>query len=132
MAVGSLGDIVFEVSDDRKLTFSEMSYSVGARTSVHNRINGRPLIEFQGSKNEEVSFVIALSAFLGINPRKSMYKLNDMSRNGVPVRLIIGKTHFGKYKWLITDISNVIKHVSNRGQLLSISAKITLKEYAKR
>lgn len=80
MAVGSLGDVVFEVSDDRKLTFSGMSYSVGARTSVHNRINGRPLIEFQGPENEEISLTIKLSAFLGINPRKSMYKLDDMCR----------------------------------------------------
>lgn len=132
MAVGSLGDIVFEVADDKKLTFSGMSYSVGARTSVHNRINGRPLIEFQGAENEEISFSIVLSAFLGINPRKSMYKLNDMCREGVPVRLVIGKTHFGKYKWLITNISNSVEHISSRGQLLSIKAKITLKEYAKR
>lgn len=132
MAVGSLGDVVFEVSDDRKLTFSGMSYSVGARTSVHNRINGRPLIEFQGPENEEISLTIKLSAFLGINPRKSMYKLDDMCREGVPVRWVIGKMHFGKYKWLITRVSNSIEHVSNRGQLLSITTKLTLKEYAKR
>ena len=132
MAIGSLGDVVFEVNDDRKLTFDDMTYKVGARTSVHNRINGRPIIEFQGPQNEEISLTIKLSAFLGINPRKSMYKLNDMSRKGVPARLVIGKTHFGKNKWLITGISNSIKHVSNRGQLLSITTKITLKEYAKR
>lgn len=132
MAVGSLGDIVFEVNDDRKLTFSGMSYNVGARTSVHNRVNGRPIIEYLGSENEEISLTIKLSAFLGINPRKSMYKINDMCRNGVPLRLVLGKTHFGKYKWLITKVSNTVEHVSNRGQLLSITAKITLKEYAKR
>lgn len=132
MAIGSLGDIVFEVNDDRKLTFSGMSYNVGARTSVHNRINGRPLIEFLGPENEQISLTIKLSAFLGINPRKSMYKLDDMSRNGVPLRLVIGKTHFGKYKWLITNVSNTMEHISNRGQLLSITTKITLKEYPKR
>lgn len=132
MAVGSLGDIVFEVSDDRKVTFSGMSYNVGARTTVHNRINGRPLLEFQGPENEEISLSIKLSVYLGINPRKSMYKLNDMCREGVPVRLVLGKTHFGKYKWLITKVSNTIEHVSNRGQLLSITAKLTLKEYAER
>lgn len=132
MAIGSLGDIVFEVNDDRKLTFSGMSYNVGARTSVHNRINGRPLIEYQGAENEEISLTIKLSAFLGINPRKSMYKLNDMCREGVPLRLVIGKTHFGKYKWLITKVSSTMEHISNRGQLLSITTKITLKEYPKR
>lgn len=132
MAVGSLGDIIFEVNDDRKLTFSGMSYNVGARTSMHNRINGRPLIEYQGAENEEISLTIKLSAFLGINPRKSMYKLNDMCREGVPLRLVIGKTHFGKYKWLITKVSSTMEHISNRGQLLSITAKITLREYARR
>lgn len=132
MAIGSLGDIVFEVNDDRKLTFSGMSYNVGARTSVHNRINGRPLIEFLGAENEEISLTIKLSAFLGINPRKSMYKLNDMCREGVPLRLVIGKTHFGKYKWLITKVSSTMEHISNRGQILSITTKITLKEYPKR
>lgn len=132
MAIGSLGDIVFEVNDDRKLTFSGMSYNVGARTSVHNRINGRPLIEFLGPENEQISLTIKLSAFVGINPRKSMYKLNDMCREGVPLRLVIGKTHFGKYKWLITNVSNTMEHISNRGQLLSITTKITLKEYPKR
>lgn len=132
MAIGSLGDVVFEVGDDKILTFSGMTYSVGARTTVHNRINGRPLVEYQGPENEEVSFTIKLSAFLGINPRKSMYKLNNMCRNGVPVRLVIGKTHFGKNKWLITKVSNTIEHISNRGQMLSITSKITLKEYAKR
>ena len=102
MAIGSLGDIVFEVSDDHVLTPKDMNYQVGARYSTHNRLQKRPL-EYEGPDLDTYSLTITLSTFFGIYPRKNMYKLNEACRKGTPLRLVIGKTHFGKYKWVITN-----------------------------
>ena len=132
MAIGSLGDIVFEVADDHALTFQNMNYSVGARFSTHNRMNKRPLIEYSGPDAETLSLTITLSTFLGIYPRKNMYKINKACRVGTPLWLVIGKTHFGKYKWVITKTSCDLKNIDNKGRILKIVMKLTLKEYARR
>ena len=132
MAIGSLGDIVFEVTDDHALTFQSMNYSVGARYSTHNRMNKRPLAEYNGPDAESLSLTITLSTFLGIYPRKNMYKINKACREGTPMRLVIGKTQFGRYKWVITKTSCDLQHVDNKGRILKIVMKLTLKEYARR
>ncbi len=132
MAIGSLGDIVFEVSDDHVLTPKDMNYQVGARYSTHNRLQKRPLLEYEGPDLDTYSLTITLSTFFGIYPRKNMYKLNEACRKGTPLRLVIGKTHFGKYKWVITKTSCDLKYVDNKGRILKIVMKLSLKEYPKR
>lgn len=132
MPIGSLGEIVFEVSDEQIKTFSKMTYSVGARYSTHNRINGRPLIEYTGADLEAVSLTIKLSVFQGVYPRKEMYKINKACREGTPLRLVLGKTHFGKYKWVIKSASSELEHIDNKGRILDATMKLTLSEYARR
>ena len=132
MPIGSLGDIVFEVSEKEFKTFSNMVYTVGARYSTHNRINGRPLVEYTGAELETVTLTIKLSAFHGVYPRKEMYKLNKACREGTPLRLVLGKTHFGKYKWVIKSANSQLQHIDNKGRILDITMKLTLSEYARR
>lgn len=49
MAIGTLGrKIVFEVSDDRVLTFSEMTREITSRWSNHEPMGCKPKPEFWG------------------------------------------------------------------------------------
>lgn len=130
--IASLGDIVFEVNDDHVRTFSGMTYTTGARYATHNRIGDKPLLEFTGQDIETLSITIKLSAFNGLNPRKEMRKINDTLRDGTPLRLVIGKTQFGRYRWVITKAANKLEHIDNKGNILSITVTLSLSSYFKR
>lgn len=130
--IASLGNIVFEVSDEQVRTFKNMKYSVGARYQKHNRLGGKPILEYISPDIETLSMNIKLSAFLGLDPRKEMKKLNDACRNGELLRFVLGKKQFGSYRWVITKVNNSIERVDNKGNILSIEASLTLELYPKR
>ncbi len=130
--IASLGDIVFEISDDQVRTFKGLKYNVGAKYQTHNRIGNKPLLEFAGEDVETLSMNIKLSAFHGLNPRKEMYKINTACRKGELLRFVLGNTQFGSYRWVITKVNNNIERIDNRGNILSIEVSLTLNSYAKR
>lgn len=130
--IASLGDIVFEVSDEQVRTFKGLKYNVGARYQTHNRIGNKPLLEFSGVDVETLSMNIKLSAFHGLNPRKEMKTLNDACRNGKLLRFILGGKQFGSYRWVITKVNNSLERIDNKGNILSIEVSLTLNSYAKR
>ena len=132
MPIGSLGDIVFEISEKQIRTFSKMSLSAGARYSTHNRINGSPILEYTGAELKSVSLTIVLSAFQGIYPRKEMNKINKACEDGKPLRLVIGNAQLGKYKWVIKSADSELENIDNKGRIYKITVKLTLTEYVKR
>ena len=46
--IGTLGDVVFEVSDKVARTFDEMVHTAVGRWAVHEVMNGKPRAEFLG------------------------------------------------------------------------------------
>ena len=67
MAIGTLGrKIVFEVSDDRVFTFSELTREVTSRWTNHEPQGVKPKPEFLGAGLQTASLTITLSATLGV------------------------------------------------------------------
>ena len=66
MAIGTLGrNVVFEVSDDRVFTFSELTREVTSRWTNHEPQGVKPKPEFLGAGLQTASLTITLSAEYG-------------------------------------------------------------------
>ena len=132
MPIGTLGEVVFEVTDNHIRTFSGFTYNVSAKYQTHNRIGRRPITEFTGLDAEKITLNIKLAYHLGTDPRSEMRVLNDMCRSGEAQRLYIGNQKFGRYKWVISKVQTKLQRIDNRGRILSADCSLTLTEYARR
>ncbi len=130
--IGSLGDIVFSVSNSSVKTFDEMKWDAAAKYSTHDRHLQDDLLEFEGMELETISFSMVFSVFLGVNPLKEIEKLKAVMSKGEAMRLVIGGNVYGKNKWVIEKLSKELTRFDNKGNLWTASVSIDLKEYAKR
>ena len=74
--IGTLGrKIIFEVSDNRVLTFESMSREVSGRWTKHEVLGVKPKSEFLGPGCQTVNMTIHLSAALGVKPRRILDKI---------------------------------------------------------
>lgn len=66
--VGSLGDITFNVSSRRVLTFDNYSRQGNAKTAEHEIIGEKSNMEYTGLEPDEISFDIELFSQLNVTP----------------------------------------------------------------
>lgn len=129
MAVGTLGDIVFEVSREKVRTFDDLRRRGSGRWAVHDVVGKKPVKEFIGPGLEKIRFSIQLSVALGINPLDEINKLRDLRDKGEPQDLVIGGAPVGENLWVIEEISEDWKKLDNRGNILFAEVDIELEEY---
>lgn len=130
--IGSFGDLVFSVSENAVRTFDGMAWSASAKYATHDRHLQKDVLEFMGPEPQGISFTMAFSAFHGTNPLAEVERLNGMMESGAAQRLVIGGKVYGSYKWVITSVSSEMQRFDNRGNCLAATAKVGMKEYAKR
>lgn len=130
--IGSFGDLVFSVSENTVRTFNDFNWKVSASYATHDRHVQRDVLEFLGPEPEEITFKMAFSVFHGVNPIDEVERLNQMCREGIAARLIIGTKKYGSYKWVVTSVSSEMKRFDNKGNCWGAAASVTLKEYAER
>ena len=61
--IGSLGSLVFSVSENTVRTFDELSWKVSAKYSTHDRHIKRDVLELLGPEPGTISFKMAFSVF---------------------------------------------------------------------
>lgn len=127
--IGSYGDIVFEVSEKKTLTFTNLERKGSSRWSDHEVLNYKPISEFVGAALEEISFTILLKAELGVNPLKELERLRNMRDTGKVSPLIIGEKPVSKNQWSIQQLSESYKTIDDQGNVLSVEVSLGLKEY---
>lgn len=129
MAIGTLGKIVFEVSDERVHTFSDMGREVAGRWATHDVMGSKPKAEYLGPGNQSVKLTIHLSAALGVKPRDMLEQVERMVEAGVAEYLIIGSRPVGKSPFRLTGSSETWDTIYSRGELAKATLTITLEEY---
>lgn len=130
--IGYLGDVVFEVGHERVLTPENgISWDSGANITEHDRHNTHPAVEFTGIEADKMTLKIHLSAFLGVDPMKMIWKLFDYEREGTLLPLVIGNHAYGMYRWVIKSTSRVLKHHDNAGNLMDADVTLNLVGYTK-
>ena len=129
--IGKLGSLVtFKTSDKKILTYKDYNSQISARWSKHERIGKRPKMEFLGKEQGEVTFTVELDASLGVKPWKVMHKMRMAAARGRVYILVIGKHRVGDKKWYIERMSEMHNITMNKGEIVSATVELTLKEYA--
>ncbi|KUO72718.1 MAG: hypothetical protein APF81_08565 [Desulfosporosinus sp. BRH_c37] len=129
--VGSLGGIVFEVSMDRVRTFDSFKRGGSGRWETHDIIGKKPLSEFAGPGQEQISFSIRLDAFSGLNPQEELQALRDMRDTGEASVLVIGGEPMTDNLWYLEALNEEHKTFTGDGKLLTAVVDLTLKEYVR-
>lgn len=129
MQIGTLGEVVFSVSDQAVETIQNFVWSGSARYSTHQRHLSDALTEFTGLDPDGITFDIYLSAYLGVNPMSEVIKIWSYERSGAAVPLTIGTHAYGKYRWSILSHKVKAQDFDTAGDMTSATLSLTLQEY---
>lgn len=130
--IGTLGDIIFSVSERKVKTFNDMKWETSANYATHDRHMQDDLLEFLGTEPGTISFSMHFSVMLGVNPVNELNKVLSAEKSGQVMRLVIGHKVYGRHKWVITKTSKSLERFDKKGNLWIASIDISLKEYAER
>lgn len=131
MRVGSLGNVIFEVSapdssGGRTVTPTAFTRERKARFETHQVIGALPRLEFLSPELATVSLPIRLRADLGVNPMQEADRIGELCREGKALRLILCGYNFGLY--VLESFSQQVNHASGNA-IFSVHMTLNLKEY---
>ena len=109
-------------------TFDALARNINARTASHEIIGQKPILEFLGPDADDITFTMNFNKLLGVDPLKEIEEVAKMCREGQAEQLIINGKPFSEHKLLITSRSAAMNTIDNRGNVLSASINVTLKE----
>ncbi len=127
--IGALGEVVFEVSEEKIETVHNVRWSGSARYATHNRAGTNALTEFLGVAPDKIRFDLVLSAYLGVDPMQELVKLWGYERSGRAVSLILGSKAYGKYRWNVLSHEIKLEAFDAGGDLTHATVSVTLQEY---
>lgn len=127
--LGSLGPVIFTVSEKQVRTLQGLTRTESGRWAKHDIVGRKPVPEFLGPDLSGVSFSIRFDIMLGMNPKKETNRLIGMSRDGKAYHFILGTHRFGVNKWSVQDVKVDFERIDNRGNVLIADVSITLEEY---
>ena len=128
--IGNLGKlIVFEVSNEKVLTFKNMTQTVKGRWNTHSVIGRKPVSEFLGADQRNISLDIFLTVNHGVKPLKTIDAIERAIESGTPYPFVIGGRKIGNNQWVITSMSETWGTIIRDGQLVSANLALTLSEY---
>lgn len=128
MTVGYFGEIVFQTSDKKILSFRDLKLNVSSSWGEHKRNGRKSEWEFLGPNAEKISFVIVLDANFGVDPRSVIEKLTEYVEGGKINTLVIGGKKVGS-KWRATGLSSAWGHIISDGKLVRATVTLTIEEY---
>ncbi len=132
MKIGYLGigniekDVVFQVSSDVIETFQKMKVTKQVSYTIHKIHGHKAIPEMTGLDADTVSFDMLLSAYLGVNPKKELEKLEVFARAGTICNLVLGEKLFGT--WVIKSLPYTVEHVYKEGDITQAKVTVSLIE----
>lgn len=132
MKVGYLGvgktssDVAFQVSDKKVETFTNMKVRKQANYATHKIHGHKALPELTGLDADQVTFDMILSAYLGVNPKTELEKLEAFMENGTICNLVLGDQLFGT--WVVKSIPYNVEYVYKEGDIIQAKVSVTLME----
>ena len=131
--IGSLGDVIFEVSDKKVFSINnQINRSYKSKISEHNPIYGPGMLRHQGRELTEITFGITLISSLlqETTPSEQLDKIKTMWEFGEYGYLTLGGQTFGAFPFLITEISEKNSYFNREtSEFDYINLELTLKEY---
>ncbi len=125
--IGSLGEIVFNVSSREALTFKDLNIEVSPRLGEHNPVMSIPKQEFIGMGAKSLTLTIDLNVGNKINPQEQYEKLLTSTNAGEVLPFFLGERAIGNF--VIANLKIAGKIIDNLGRVLVASVSLSLKEY---
>ena len=130
MLIGYIGEVLFLTGEDVATAALEgFQWNGSIRTTVHTVHGGNAVTEYTGRDADTVTLTITLSRELGIEPMTEITKLWGYMRNAQPVPLTMGTHGYGRYRWLITSLSNDLQYFDRIGDVQHCTVQVELQEY---
>ncbi|AXB82779.1 phage tail protein [Megasphaera hexanoica] len=129
MYIGYMGSIIFGVSEHYLVTPDEVSRSGEARWQTHDLIMNKPVAQFIGPGQEELSFKLRLMTQYNATPERQLKTLREMRDNGMVFPLIIGGKPVSQNYWYLESVEEAEAIYNAYGRILYITANVKLKEY---
>ena len=129
MAIGSLGDVAFEVSSENVRTFSDLQIQRKANYAEHAIHGKKGLLEFTGLAPLTASMKIDLLASLGVVPKDELAALVEILTKHEAVPFILDGEPQGDNLWVLESMSESYPVINNKGEIISVSVTLNLKEY---
>lgn len=126
--IGTFGDIVFETSRDKILTFSDFVRKRSATFAEHLVVDAKPRLQFTGLGLDDISFAVRLDASLGIHPEDHLARFRDVQAAGASCHLIIGGKVLGRF--YLVSLTESRSHIDRQGQPWRVDLTLTLREDA--
>lgn len=127
--IGSFGDVIFEVSTNKLLTFNDLEKKSSAKWNEHDIQGNKAKLEFNGPGLIDISYRLLLRAEHGINPLKEIAKLEGMQNKGEAHHFILGQKPIAPNKFVIADVSSGLRNIDPNGNVFSAEVTVSLKEY---
>lgn len=127
--IGSLGDFIFEVSDEGVRTFQDLSFTHSAKYAEHAIHGQKGLLEFTGLNASTCTITIKLAAFLGTNPDAELELIKNMMDGPEAFTFMLDGQIIGENLWVIESITENREQVDNFGGTIINSITLRLKEY---
>lgn len=128
--LGTLGDVTFEVSEERVRSWRDFQRSGKARWAAHELVQDKPVLQHVGPDLEEIKFSVRFDVAQGLNPAAEIDKLRKIRDVAEPQTLTIGGHPLGKFALESLDESH--NYHDNRGNILGAVVNLSLKEYHER
>ncbi len=131
MKIGTLGEVIFEVSSETIQTISKFSRTKSASFQTHSVHLKTGLLEFTGSDPETITFNIKSSRYLGADPHQTYLKLREYMSDGTAVQFIVGNVLYGSYRWVVSKCKATYNYYDKKGNVTDMDISVTLTEYRK-
>lgn len=132
MKIGYLGvgdiqqDVVFQVSPEVIETFAKMKVTKQATYTTHKIHGHKAIPEMTGFDADTISFEMLLSAYLGVNPKAELEKLEAFAKSGTICDLVLGDKLFGT--WVVKSMPYTVEHVYKEGDITQAKVTVSLIE----
>jgi len=127
--IGTFGDVIFEVRNDRVFTFKGPNHTAKGRWAVHDVMQGKPKGEFLGPGQNEMEIELRLSSQLGVNPRAEFEKIGTMILQGRHAVFMLGEKPIGNNEWYADEMRTDFVRVKGDGTVEFMDITVSLKEY---
>ena len=129
MAIGSFGEVVFEVAPEKVRTFRDLQIQRSAKYAEHSIHGRKGLLEFTGFPAATASLRIRLDAGLGIKPKEELNTLRDILTKHEAVPFILDGEPQGDGLWVLESIDENYEIIDNHGTVIAVEVSLKLKEY---
>jgi len=129
--VGLYGKIVFGIAAGQGFLIEELRESSRAKFAEHEILNSKPITEFLGLENDNVSLSMNFVVGYTMPPIVAIPLLQGLLRQPKAYPLLVGKRVIGSFssQFVLTEVTCTYKYLTGAGTLMAADIDVSMKEY---